>query len=83
MSFFDVFQAGVQHFFDAPQLRAPKIPHVVEALVDRVKSAVNRFETTIDRVESAFESADDRVKPTIHRFESGIYDIELRLHQGE
>lgn len=33
------FQASVQHFFDAMQLRAPQLVHVVEALVDAFRWA--------------------------------------------
>src|SRR4029079_13266686 len=31
---FDVSQARAEDFFDAPQLRAPVLPHIVEAPID-------------------------------------------------
>lgn len=41
---FQMLQARVEHFFHAPKLRAPKIPHVVEPLVDAVEAAVDTIE---------------------------------------
>ena len=38
---FKMLQARVDHFFHTVQLGAPKIPHVVEAAVDRVKLGVD------------------------------------------
>jgi hypothetical protein len=46
-SFFEVFDACAQDFFHPPELGAPQIAHVVEALVDGVKVLVNGFELRV------------------------------------
>jgi hypothetical protein len=45
---FDVFQASVEHFFDAVQFGAPEIAHVIEAAVDGIEASVLLVESRVD-----------------------------------
>jgi hypothetical protein len=43
-----MFEAGVEHFLDPVQLRAPQVPEIVEAFVHRREALVNATELGID-----------------------------------
>jgi len=40
-AFFEVAQTRVEHFFDAAELGAPQIPHIVEAAIDGVEACID------------------------------------------
>jgi len=55
VAFLKVLEARVQYFLDAPELGAPQVAHVVEALVDCVEALIDRFEAFIDPCEPCVE----------------------------
>ena len=57
-AFLEVLEARVQHFFDAPELGAPQVAHVVETLVDCVEALVNCVEALVNRVEAPIDSCE-------------------------
>ena len=48
-AFFDVLEARIEHFFDAPELGAPQVAHVVEALVNRVEASIHPCEPCVEK----------------------------------
>lgn len=84
VAFFDMLEARIQHFFDAAELGAPQVAHVVEALVDCVEAPIDRIEALIDPCEPCVEkryNEPDQRRVEQHRDADG--KIELLVgHQS-
>ena len=46
---FDVLQPRIEHFFHSPKFCAPKIAHIVEALIDSVESGLELANLGIEK----------------------------------
>jgi len=55
VAFLDVLKARVEYFFNAPELGAPQVAHIVETLVHCVKALIDRVEALIDPCEPCVE----------------------------
>src|SRR5581483_11034248 len=73
-AFFEVLEPSIQHFFDAAQLGAPEIAHVIEAFVERLKP-------DLELVEACVEIGDDEAD---HRQveKHGNADREIEVFVG-
>jgi hypothetical protein len=73
----EVLEAGVQHFFDAPEFGAPEVAHVVETLVDCVEALIDPREPC---VEKRYNKRDQR---GVEQHRDADRKIELFVgHQG-
>ncbi len=62
MAFLDVLKARVEYFFNAPELGAPQVAHVVETLVDCVEALIDCVEALVNCVEALIDSREPCVE---------------------
>src|SRR5262245_55148093 len=77
-SFLQFRHTGIENFLDAVQFREPKVPHVVEALVDGVEALIDALAHTVEaHVDVQHQEAEQqRVE------EHGYPDGEVQLGVG-